>query len=387
MTVARRNVLHIIDTLEHGGAQRLLALFASWVPQEGHRQIVCALQPGDDLRKPLEAAGAKVICLGRARPSILRGIPFFAYVLRSLRDLVAIGRNEQVDVVQCHLSDAELLGILAGRLLGVDRIITTIHSTDFLPSRVSWDPRNLLRVFMTRMLYARGVDRIVAVSEDAAEKVRRRFGVEAEKVQVLLNRIDVDALTGLAPDDALKSLLGIARSDRVLVCVARLVDRKGQAVLLAAFQDLIRGWGALKLGLVGDGDSRELLVQRCRELGLSSHVLFLGSRDDVPALLAMSDVFVLPSLADEGTSLALLEAMACGLPVVATSIPGNAAVIEDGVSGLLVPPGDVQELSRAIDFMLRHPDTARAFGRKARQIVREKYDIRQTVAELQALWS
>jgi glycosyltransferase involved in cell wall biosynthesis len=274
-----------------------------------------------------------------------------------------------------------------GRWCKVKPIITTIHSTDFLPARGPGDLRNHLRVSVTRLFHTKWVDRIVAVSEDSARKVREQFGAAPDKVQVLLNRIDVDAFEKQPPSDTLRSSLGIAPHDKVLVCVARLVERKGQKILLDAMLELTRGRGGVKLILVGDGESREALEKHCRELSLTPHVLFLGSRSDVAALLAISDVFVLPSLSDEGTSLALLEAMASGRPVVATSIPGNAAVIENGVSGLLVSPGDPRELAKALDFMLRRPDRARAFGVNAHQLVKARYDIRQTIEELQSLWS
>lgn len=387
MSLGRRTILHVIDTLELGGAQRLLVLYAAWTPADRYRVIVCALQPGEDCVGPIEAAGATVIGFNRKRPSIARFPQFLGYALQSLRDLSRICRRERVDVLHCHLSDAEFLGILAGRWCGVSRVITTLHSTDFLPSRSSRDGRNWLRVALTKQLYRKWVDRIVAVSADAAAKAGALFAVDPENIRVILNRIDVDAFQGWHSSGLVRNGLGAAPGETLLVCVARLVERKGQRVLLDALSRLVRAGMQLKLLLLGDGEARSKLEQRTRELGLTGHVMFLGSRADVADILAASDVFVLPSLSDEGTSLALLEAMASGLAIVVTSIPGNAALIEHGVTGLLVPPGDDLELAQAIASLVQNPQRARALGERARRTAQERYDIRQTIEELEALWS
>jgi glycosyltransferase involved in cell wall biosynthesis len=381
-----RKILHVIDTLEYGGAQRLLVLFSSHSPADQYRLIICSLQPGNDLKGPLEAAGAEVICFERSRPSILHFPQFLQYALESIQDLREICEERKIDVIQCHLSDSDFIGTLVGRWCKVEKVITTIHSTDFLPPRRPRDTRNKLRVLATKLYYRKWVDYIVAVSEDSARKVREQFNAEPDKIRVILNGIDVDAFETKQPSIGLRSAIGIEAQDKVLICVGRLVQSKGHKILFDAMLELTRGWSELKLILVGDGESRKSLERQCQELNLMDRVLFLGSRPDVAALLAISDVFVLPSLI-EATSLALLEAMASRRPVVATSIPGNAAVIENGVSGLLVPPGDSRELATALDFLLRHPERGQAFGNNAHQVVKQRYDVRQTIKELQSLWS
>lgn len=381
-----RKILHVIDTLEYGGAQRLLVLFSSHSPADQYRLIICSLQPGSDLKGPLEAAGAEVICFERSRPSILHFPQFLQYALESIQDLREICEERKIDVIQCHLSDSDFIGTLVGRWCKVEKVITTIHSTDFLPPRRPRDPRNKLRVLATKLYYRKWVDYIVAVSEDSARKVREQFNAEPDKIRVILNGIDVDAFETKQPSIGLRSAIGIEAQDKVLICVGRLVQSKGHKILFDAMLELTRGWSELKLILVGDGESRKSLERQCQELNLMDRVLFLGSRPDVAALLAISDVFVLPSLI-EATSLALLEAMASRRPVVATSIPGNAAVIENGVSGLLVPPGDSRELATALDFLLRHPERWQAFGNNAHKVVKQRYDVRQTIKELQSLWS
>ncbi len=386
MVLARRTILHVIDTLEIGGAQRLLVLYAAWTPADRYRVVVCALQPGEDCVGALEASGAKVIRFNRTRPSIIWFPHFLGYVLRNVRDLCRICRRENVDVIHCHLSDAEFLGILAGRWCGVRRVITTLHTAAFLPSRSPRDVRNGLRVALTKRLYKKWVDRIVAVSADAAENAEALFALDPGKIQVIRNRIDVLAFQGQRRSGPFRTGLGVASDEALVVCVARLVECKGQRVLLDALSRLVRAGTRAKLLLVGDGEERLRLEQRSRDLGLTDHVIFLGNRADVADVLAVADAFVLPSLS-EATSLALLEAMASGLPIVATSVPGNAAVIEHGVTGLLVPPGDDLLLAQAITLLLQDPERARELGEQAKRTAQERYDIPQSIDELEALWS
>lgn len=382
--VRRRHILHLIDALNVGGAQELLVLLAKCSPKEHYRTSVCVLQPNLEMRAKLESHGARVICFNRPRPSILKPHRLISYFYRNVRDIVAFCRREHVDVLQCHLSDAEFIGIFAGHLAGTERVLTTLHDPKILPVRRSSDPRNVLRRLVTRLLY-KWTDAVVAVSDELAERITRFVHFDPAKIHVIINGIDAESLGKTPFSGELASKLGLKPGDRVLLTAARLTLQKGHVYLLEALDRLLRSHPQTVLLLAGDGELKEELMGRCRAMGVPDHVRFLGSRSDVPDLLALADVFVLPSLW-EGTSLALLEAMAAAKPIVATDIPGNRETLMPRNCGLLVPPGDSAALARGMAELLDHPDAGREYGRRAAEVVAERFDVRRSIEQLELLW-
>ena len=380
----RRHVLHVIDALNYGGAQELVLLFAKWSPKNIYKTMVCALQPNGELKAAIEALGVRVVSFGRPRPSILKPHRFISYFYRNVRDVVSLCRREHVDVIHCHLSDAEFVGILAGFWTRVDCILTTLHTSDMLPARHRRDPRNFLRWLATRLLYKR-VDAVIAVSEDVAAKIRDFVWINPDKVFTIINGIDVDSFQGTQPNRDLATKLGLSPGHKVILTVSRLVPGKGHAYLIEAMGRLVKSYPTIQLLLAGDGDLREQLKVKCSSLGVSDHVHFLGSRPDVADLLALADIFVLPSLG-EGTSLALLEAMASEKPIVATDIAGNRSILLSPKCGVLVPAADGQALAEGISYLLEHPKAASEYGQIAGRVARDRFDVRQRIARLETLW-
>jgi glycosyltransferase involved in cell wall biosynthesis len=178
--------------------------------------------------------------------------------------------------------------------------------------------------------------------------------------------------------------LGLSEEDRVLVCVGRLSRAKGQRHLLRALALLAPQFPRLRCLLVGDGEERAALEALAQELSLGPALRFLGSRDDVPELLSLGRAFVLPS-EWEGLPVALLEAMAAGLPCVATRVAGTAEVIREG-SGLLVPPSDPAALAAAIRSLLLDPALAERMARQGAADVRARFLMPALCARYLALY-
>ena len=250
---SRKTILHLIDALNNAGAQQLLVLFAKWAPPSRYRQLVGVLQPDLELQGALTSRGVRVIGFNRKRPSIFQPFPFFRYFYRNIRDIIALCRENGVDVLQCHLSDAEFTGIIAGRFCRGIQILSTIHGPDIFPPRHRFEIRNVLRFFFTKMLY-RWADLIIAVSDEVAEYLTRIFGLKPEKVRVVLNRIEVSAFERNEPALGLREDLGIDRKDRVLTNVGRLRTQKGQTFLLDAMASLVSAFEGIKLLILGEGD-------------------------------------------------------------------------------------------------------------------------------------
>lgn len=385
MALKKRTVLHIIDTLLYAGAQRYVLLIAQWSSPQHFTHIICVLQPHTELKGQIEATGTKVVCLNRNRPSIFHPLRFVMYAYHNLRDIMRLCADEHADIIQCHLSDAEFLGIAAGALCRIKKIITTVHGPlPLLPPRPVRSLRNYLRRHATKILY-RWTDHVVAVSEEVAREIHALFGVEHSKIRTVINRIDTQSYARVPVSEQARMSLGLRPEHRVITTVARFAPHKGHACLIDAVHALKQQHEEIRLFLVGDGECREELEAKCSAQGIRDSVYFLGNRGDIPVILALTEIFVFPTYA-EGTSLALMEAMAAGKPIVATNIPGNAALLEHGKSALLVAPGDAHAMNEAILFLLENPDVARAYGHEARSVVTRSFDIRETMAELERLW-
>jgi glycosyltransferase involved in cell wall biosynthesis len=211
-----------------------------------------------------------------------------------------------------------------------------------------------------------GVDRYIAVSRDVATELVERFGWPAAKVQVGYNAVEIDRFGGPAAAGLREQIGGNA--ERLVLTPARLDEQKGHPVLLRAAAAL----PGVDFVLAGEGPERAGLEALAAELGIAERVHFLGYRGDIPQLLAACDVFALPSLY-EGSSLAVLEAMAAERPVVSSAIGGTNELIDDGVDGLLVAPGDAEGLARALRRLLDDAELRKAFAERARQRVERDF--------------
>ena len=224
-------------------------------------------------------------------------------------------------------------------------------------------------------------DHVTMLNDRAKQIVCKWFPLDDAAVTVIPNGVDVEAIEAAAPlRHSMRQRLGVAGAEIVVVVVGRLEStHKGHIYLLEAVASApIRELGApIRLLFVGEGASRRELEDAARQRGLERRVIFYGAapHTEVPALLAASDIFALPSVV-EGMPLAILEAMAAGLPVIATAVGAVPQVIEDGQTGLLVPPGDAAALAQALRHMLTTPADAARYRTNAWNRVRALYDQR-----------
>jgi glycosyltransferase involved in cell wall biosynthesis len=287
-------------------------------------------------------------------------------------------RRDAYDVIHVHgLSYHAFAAALAGRWLGKPTIAKLANSGRASDIGKMCEGQHL--AFSRLMLpTALRCDRFVALNA-AVERELLEAGVPGDAIVRIPNGIELPA----APAEPVR---GSGRAPRV-VFVGRLHPQKGVDVLLraAALLRERRPGMDVRYDLVGDGPQRDELVALGGELGVGSLVRFLGNRDDVEAHLAKADVFVLPSRA-EGMSNALLEAMSCGLPVVAAAVPGNTDVLEQGTTGILVEPEDPDRLAEALSEVLDDPDLRERLGRAARHAVQDRYTIRAVGERYLALY-
>ena len=335
-------ILQVVGGLDVGGVQRSVALLAVGLQQAGHEVTVVNLAGRDVFAEPLEAAGVPVVHLG-LRPSA-RGLPATARGLARLWRILLTGRW---DVVQTHLFKTAVVTTPVARLTRA-RVVGTVHGLD---------PSGLQRRLAG--LPARLQHRVVAVSTPLADDVARVTTIPRRLLEVVPDGVD-DPGRAFEPAAA-RAAAGLPADGVLVGCVGRLWERKGQRELVAAWREVVTGRPDARLVLVGDGPLRAELETAAASPDLHGTVLLTGSRDDVGTILDGLDVAVIPSH-HEGFSLVTVEAMLHGLPVVATAAGGPRELVDDGVTGLLVPPRDVAALAEALLRLVGDPGLRTSFG-------------------------
>jgi glycosyltransferase involved in cell wall biosynthesis len=238
---------------------------------------------------------------------------------------------------------------------------------------------------MNSKLYYQFADRIVTCSAGVKQHLLTQ-GVAERIVRVAYNGIDLRRFEELPDRAQVRAVLGISPTSPVIVCVAHLSAKKGQEFLIRAVA-LLRGrWPELHCLLVGEGIMADQLRSLAGELGVGDRVHLLGFRSDAVAIVNAADVAVLPSIAKEGLGLVLVEAALLEKPAVASNAPGIDEALQDGITGLLVPPGDAQRLADALDRLLADEPLCRNMGRAGRQRALETFTIPAMTEAVEAVY-
>jgi glycosyltransferase involved in cell wall biosynthesis len=377
-------VVHLIEALGFGGAETHIYRLATHLRQGRYEPLVCCLS-GSPRIAALKDQGVQVITLDISRHSIVLFPLFLNDVVKAILKLILLIRRRKVDIIHTHLPDCAILGGIAGKLSGAE-VVATYHGLKILPfDRKKNDPRNYLRMIFYRFAGILAY-RSIAVSEEVKDLMVRAMHVEPHKILVINNGIDTEDYGKPIDLETVCKELGLVFDDKVVTFVGRLVSNKGHKYLIMAAQVVIRYYPNTKFLLVGNGPTLGELTDLVSKLSLEKHVKFLGERSDIPNILAITNVFVLPSFA-EGISLALLEAMAAGKPVVATAVPGNRDVVVDKETGLLVPAKDFEALGSAICKLLTDPHTAKRMGASGRVRVRKHFNFQKTLHKTEQIYN
>ena len=362
MDIRPMNITHVVENLNRGGLERVVLELVKLQHRQGHRcQVVCLFERGARAHE-LDELGIPVHACGKRRGLDLRALALARRAVRS----------HATDVLHTHNAVAHYQAVLATCGLGVRRVINTRHG-------MGSNRRAGRREWLYRRALAR-TDAVVTVCQAACRDAIRRGIVPATMAKVVPNGIRVESFptANAAMRERLLQMLQLPVQTGVIGSVGRLNWAKDQAGLIRAFRQVHEERSDAVLVLIGEGELRAELQQCAITEGVSDSVRFLGDRNDVPELLQGLDLFVLSSLS-EGYSMALLEACAVALPIVATTVGGNGEIVHDGSSGRLVPAGDPAALANAMLDLLRSPERALALGRAARTWV-EQYGSLETMA-------
>jgi glycosyltransferase involved in cell wall biosynthesis len=379
----RIRVVELLATGTNGGAQEHLYSLLLRLDRPRYDVEVVSLSDGSSVRR-VEAAGVQT--------RVLDGVDDGDAV----EALAAHLEAHPADVLHNHMFRAEVIGTRAALALeehGRPRpyIVSTVHS-----SRIrSAEDREILRHLTPRM------DRLVAVSRATLAKLEHEGRTQA-RTELIYNGVDLERYKHQEPCCTLPEEYGFPAGTPLVGCVARLEPEKGHATLIDAWPIVLERVPQARLLIVGEGSRREELEEQARRLGLlgdeasaeragtrgvppGGRIVFTGRRDDVPAVTAAIDVAVLPSYR-EALGVAILEAMALGRAVVASNVGGIPEMIEDGRTGLLVPPHDYVALAAAIVRLLVDHPFADMLARAGHDLVHERFCVERMVRQIETIY-
>jgi glycosyltransferase involved in cell wall biosynthesis len=365
----RLKVLQLITGLEIGGAERLLLDTVRHLDNAQFQSVVACLYNNGRIGRQIAELG----------------IPVADMHMRSFADpcglmrLLAFLHQEKPDILHTHLFRANVWGRLLGAAIRIPVIVSSEHSL----TEHYFEGRR-------RTPWLTGIDnltarccKVIIANSHATKKYLVENGVRLEKIEVIHNGVDTRGYTGNHLGSAIRTEFGLD-SAKLVTMVGRLHPQKNHRLLIEAFAQLHARLPQTKLLIVGEGPLEEELRMLGRAQAPGA-IIFAGARSDIPAIMAASDLVMLPSRW-EPFGIVLVEAMSAGKPVIGTAVDGIPEVIVDGKTGLLVRPGDAAALADAMFGLLNDPARATRMGELGRARARRQFDIRKAVADLQLLY-
>jgi glycosyltransferase involved in cell wall biosynthesis len=358
----RIKVLFFISSLEGGGAERVMVDILRHIDMSRIETLLVLLYPFE--RSPYKhflPADVKILVVGRRSDALFHKFKQFVKFIITVH-------NEKPHVILSMLTHNNLVAILAGKLFGT-KVIVCEHNTlgEVIKTAEGKKILGIPVAPLVKILY-RFTDQIVAVSEGIKSNLIEEFTIPAHKIEVVYNPVDLDRigeLSGMPPEQPFSEERG-----STVIAMGRLVKQKGFDTLIMAFGRVVQEIDA-RLIIAGEGPEREYLQGLAGELGIAGKVFFVGFQKNPFNLLSRADVFVLSSTY-EGLPMAILESMACGIPVVSTDCwSGPRELLQNGRCGLLVPVGDVNALSEAIVRLLKDRELRENISRLGKERVKD----------------
>ncbi len=359
-------ILYVIDDLGLGGAQRQLTALVRGLSKDRYQPFVVSLSESKrDYASSMEEARVPLRMLPQSGK----------WDLRCLGSLVRMMKEIRPQLVHTWLFTADLYGRLAAWCTQVPVVVSAVRSVE------PWKPWHHV---LTDRLLKSTTDAFTVNAQAIARVLEAREGIPPEKIHTIYNGIDLETFSSCR-DGELRRSLSLPEDTPLVGIIGRLSPEKGHEIFLKAAAQVSRPLPQVHFLVVGSGALEEKLRRQARLLQIAPKVHFLKGRPEIGPIFAALNLVVVSSLY-EGCSNVVLEAMACGLPVVATRVGGNPEVIDDGETGLLVPSGDSARLSRAVEELLRDPVRAQALGERARLQVQQRFGLPAMVRKMERLY-
>jgi glycosyltransferase involved in cell wall biosynthesis len=378
-------VLRVIARLNVGGPALHVAYLCAGLDRIGYETVLAAGQVGSG-EGSMEAVAAEYGVIPRYISGLQREIEPWKDAAAVAR-LLAIMREFRPHIVHTHTAKAGALGRVAAQLAGPARPRAVVHTFHGHVLRGYFNPALTAGFRQVERRLARITDALIAVSPEVRDDLVRLGIAAADRITVVRLGLDLEARTAAAPGAraAQREALGADDDAFVVGWLGRMTEIKRVSDLIDAFSH-VRAQGVdAHLALVGDGPLRPQLEARARTLGIADRCHFLGYREDVGSLYRAFDTVALTS-ANEGTPVTLIEALAAGLPAVATDVGGVRDVVDDGATGFLVPAGDVRGIGDALVRLAADPGERARMGADARLAVGDRYAIPRLVSDVDALY-
>jgi sugar transferase (PEP-CTERM/EpsH1 system associated) len=355
-----KKIVHVTFDMRIGGAEQVIYnIVENTDPSKYEVSILCLDQPVGPFGRQLQEKGCKVAALKR-KPG------FDLSLVTQIRHYIT--RNN-VDVLHCHQYTPYVYGVL-GAAFTRTKVIFTEHGR-FYP-----DQLKLKRVSVNPLLNLL-TDSVTAISSATREALVKFENFPNNKIRIVYNGIDGSRYR-CAEDSNLKKSLGVNKDAKVIGTVARLDSIKNQKIMIKALKIVQQTYPKTFLIMVGDGPEREPLEALTSDLGLSSHVLFTGFREDAHLFYKTMDIFLLTSFS-EGTAMTLLEAMASSLPCIATDVGGNPEIVRDGETGFIIPSNDEITLAETICTLFGNEELMKKIGNTGRERFEEQFTVEKMV--------
>ena len=350
------NILYLLTSFGIGGAEKVVARTVKKMDPAKYNIIVVALKKGSGkLILELELADVQTLDFGMR----------FKYDITVIWKLYSLLKRERIDIIYAFMFHPTILGRIIGKIARVPVILSSVRTMK---------QESRLRLKLDRL--TSGIsDRIVTVADSVYQFCRNQVGISEDKLLTIYNGIEVEKYHC--------DRKYILDSNVVIGCTSGLRKVNGHPYLIEA-ANLLRGRN-IRYKIVGSGDEETKLKKMASDKNLADRIEFVGYSSDIPEQLKKFDIYVQPALY-AGLSNSVLEAMASGLPVIATDVGGTSEAIIDGKTGFLVPPKNQEAIAEKITYLIEHPDVARRLGQNAKVSVREKFSVESMVNQTNQLF-
>lgn len=368
MNKSKINLMIVTHDLAIGGLQQVVVSLCRSIDRDIFNISVLCLRRLGEYKSEIEDLGIKVLLL----PQKKKGTDYFSFI-----KVATILRDEKIEVIHTHNTQPFVDGTIASLLSGLKvKIIHTDHARYF-PDK--------FRYMFAEHVMSYFAYKVVGVSKHTSDNLIKYEKISKNKIVTIENGVDNEKYEKIVNKAEKKQELGIYDNGPVLGVCARLTIEKGIEYLIKAMPNILTVYPNAKLLIAGDGALKEELERLSISCQVSDHILFLGSRLDIPELLKIFDIYILPSIS-EGLPMIILEAMAAGCPIVATEVGGVPKAIVDGENGLLVRPGDPEQLFKSIKKLSDDEKLQEQFISRSKEIFKKQFSAKNMARQYEALY-